>query len=443
MRGGRNKFGPMYKRDRALKQQAVRQRQQMFTQMHCQMQMGQFNGMGGPPLPPGMSGLMPPHMDGMGYDGPHDIKPSLPMIGMHGGPPHNGGMPHHGHMPPSMMSPHHPVHHTNFTSMNQQENPITSNAGSASNAVAGLHSSQGPLGPPNSSGALMMPSMMNSHLGSGVSVGVHSPPLPHHHGGGGGDVMGAQHHHHHPHHQHHQAPPGPHPHHPQPHMHHPPAHVPLHPSQRQGGLHPMPPSPSDMLPPSSVNGSGSSSAHSHNNNNHSSNNHVVSPAHAHAHGPSNNSHSHPAGQSSPVTSADSASSVQVGASSGANLPVVVRTLTCSEPLEAEVEHKLASIAEMMLQQQESLQMQQNQQGLMGGGAAAGGSSEPEQSNRANLQLLCKLSDQALFLLVEWARSAAFFKDLKVCLIQRLLSSQSIIICIYIVNDTNIISCTVK
>ncbi|KAK6194917.1 hypothetical protein SNE40_000449 [Patella caerulea] len=35
MRGGRNKFGPMYKRDRAIKQQAVRQQQQIIS--HCSM----------------------------------------------------------------------------------------------------------------------------------------------------------------------------------------------------------------------------------------------------------------------------------------------------------------------------------------------------------------------------------------------------------------------
>ncbi|KAL3872273.1 hypothetical protein ACJMK2_040207 [Sinanodonta woodiana] len=42
MRGGRNKFGPMYKRDRALKQQAVRQQQHILTS--CQMRLS--NGMG-------------------------------------------------------------------------------------------------------------------------------------------------------------------------------------------------------------------------------------------------------------------------------------------------------------------------------------------------------------------------------------------------------------
>lgn len=43
MRGGRNKFGPMYKRDRALKQQAIRQQQQMLAS--CQMRLA--NGMDG------------------------------------------------------------------------------------------------------------------------------------------------------------------------------------------------------------------------------------------------------------------------------------------------------------------------------------------------------------------------------------------------------------
>ena len=41
MRGGRNKFGPMYKRDRALKQQAIRQQQQIMA--NCQMRLA--NGM--------------------------------------------------------------------------------------------------------------------------------------------------------------------------------------------------------------------------------------------------------------------------------------------------------------------------------------------------------------------------------------------------------------
>lgn len=45
MRGGRNKFGPMYKRDRALKQQAMRQQQHLLA--NCQMRL--VNGVGAVP----------------------------------------------------------------------------------------------------------------------------------------------------------------------------------------------------------------------------------------------------------------------------------------------------------------------------------------------------------------------------------------------------------
>ncbi|CAH1787637.1 unnamed protein product [Owenia fusiformis] len=60
MRGGRNKFGPMYKRDRALKQQAMRQRQQLLAQ--CQMSLA--NGMSPPP----------------GFDPQRDIKPDPQLL---------------------------------------------------------------------------------------------------------------------------------------------------------------------------------------------------------------------------------------------------------------------------------------------------------------------------------------------------------------------------
>lgn len=47
MRGGRNKFGPMYKRDRALKQQAIRQQQRIMAE--CEMNLG--GAVGGPGSP--------------------------------------------------------------------------------------------------------------------------------------------------------------------------------------------------------------------------------------------------------------------------------------------------------------------------------------------------------------------------------------------------------
>ena len=64
MRGGRNKFGPMYKRDRALKQQAIRQRQLV----HCQFQMDS--------LSPGMPGMG----CGMDFDSSQDIKPDVTQL---------------------------------------------------------------------------------------------------------------------------------------------------------------------------------------------------------------------------------------------------------------------------------------------------------------------------------------------------------------------------
>ena len=68
MRGGRNKFGPMYKRDRALKQQAMRQQQQILAQ--CSMQLN-----GGMPISPDGSCRLPnvPNMD-------TDIKPDISML---------------------------------------------------------------------------------------------------------------------------------------------------------------------------------------------------------------------------------------------------------------------------------------------------------------------------------------------------------------------------
>ncbi|GAB1607050.1 nuclear receptor subfamily 5 group A member 2-like, partial [Argonauta hians] len=69
MRGGRNKFGPMYKRDRALKQQAIRQRQQMLTS--CQVHMSS-NGLNS--LPANMEDIKPSSiLMGGGASGNHLI----------------------------------------------------------------------------------------------------------------------------------------------------------------------------------------------------------------------------------------------------------------------------------------------------------------------------------------------------------------------------------
>ena len=129
MRGGRNKFGPMYKRDRALKQQAMRQRQQLLAQ--CQMQLG------------GMAG-----MQGLEHQ-QQDIKPNLAMLfpnmpspgqmghlnqqqGMVGPPPGPPGPPRG-----SML----PIHCSSST----QENHITS---SPNQLPISVNTSQGNYLPP-------------------------------------------------------------------------------------------------------------------------------------------------------------------------------------------------------------------------------------------------------------------------------------------------------
>lgn len=79
MRGGRNKFGPMYKRDRALKQQAIRQQQQMLAQ--CQMRLQ--NGMTSPeedikPDPAMLQQISQMVSNNMGYSSSNMPSPSMP-----------------------------------------------------------------------------------------------------------------------------------------------------------------------------------------------------------------------------------------------------------------------------------------------------------------------------------------------------------------------------
>ena len=81
MRGGRNKFGPMYKRDRALKQQAIRQQQQMLAQ--CQMRLQ--NGMTSPeedikPDPAMLQQISQMVSNNMGYSSSNMPSPSMPIL---------------------------------------------------------------------------------------------------------------------------------------------------------------------------------------------------------------------------------------------------------------------------------------------------------------------------------------------------------------------------
>jgi hypothetical protein len=321
MRGGRNKFGPMYKRDRALKQQAVRQRQQMLAQMQCQMQL---NGFGPPPTstgPPHAGG--PPHMHGalhgmdmqggapLGGQGGHpppDIKPNISMLGL---PP-----------PPSASSPGPPMMHHS--------------GGHYYSMPAGRGGSM--MGPPPPH---HLDDMHSSQAG-------HGPFLPHH-----------------PH-----APP----------PHQPPPHYPLQLHAPSSPLSSM----SAMTPD------------------------LHSPLH-HGHPPPP-----PLLQHSPSPPLPRASSPH-----STPLPQLIRELQRHEPSQQEMQHKLSAILDMMMSQDPSLAP------LLASAATSSPAASPPTSSPSStsssgrpflktaLQLVCKLCDQALFLLVEWARGAAFFKQHKV------------------------------
>ena len=83
------------------------------------------------------------------------------------------------------------------------------------------------------------------------------------------------------------------------------------------------------------------------------------------------------------------------------VPILIKDLRANEPNEQEIQQKMARFAE-----NEFLQIQQQPQ-------ANRDVSEPRDLARDFLQLMCKLCDQCLFMLVEWARSSHFFKTLKV------------------------------
>lgn len=85
MRGGRNKFGPMYKRDRALKQQALRQQQQLLATCHARFSGGM---MGDQDIKPDPSMLHQLSSEGnVGYAMHSPPLSGLPSPGMPDSPP--------------------------------------------------------------------------------------------------------------------------------------------------------------------------------------------------------------------------------------------------------------------------------------------------------------------------------------------------------------------
>ena len=380
MRGGRNKFGPMYKRDRALKQQAMRQRQQMIAQMQCTMQMNMgMTGPPGAPIPP----FQPSHLDGFPpHNGePLDIKPNLAMLSLPHSSPSGGptashlsamGMPS-GHLmapvgmrPPAIM-PSATLHSA------AQDSRITS-----SSSTAGAHLS---AYPPHSYAAMMSHAQPQGELPS--------PPAPHSNGS---------------------------------------AHFSRAPSNGEA--------PHDMSRHSNM----TSLLHAARADANSSAAMMTSPsprdfehlqsAHAHAlagmtqstsstlrsardmspppalnqQAPANHMLTSPCSATSELASGD--------AQAQRGVPQVIVDLQKNEPSQLDVERKLAAIAEQFMASQRSL-TDDDAQSSHSGSTSAGSAGVTGDLTREQLQVMCHVCEQALFMLVEWARGASFFRELKV------------------------------
>ena len=332
MRGGRNKFGPMYKRDRALKQQAFRQQQQLLAQ--CSMHLN-----GGMPMSPDGSCRLPnvPNLD-------TDIKPDIsalmnnhPMAGV---PTSNGSVmgPAHGSMH-GQLSPH----------QTQHSSPPSSHPGQF------IHGSGAAPYHPNS---MMVAGMtpFDQALHGSPPHGHNRPGHPHHSPS-----------HHHMSHQQQQHPHlgGQQHHHPgQQHLGHP---------QQQHQQH-----------------SGHQSQERQDPGHHTQQHH-------HQQQQQTEQHSVSTSLPTPVSIPHMLSTSSLPA-----VPQTIKDLQINELSDDEIGTKLNSILQSeltILQQFDPMAIS------MGVHSTA--------SFKDVLQLLCKISDQCLFLLVEWARTAHFFKDLQV------------------------------
>lgn len=339
MRGGRNKFGPMYKRDRALKQQAYRQQQHLLAQ--CSMQLN-----GGMPMSPDGSCRLPnvPNMD-------TDIKPDISMLmsnhPMAGVPTSNGSMmsPMHGGMH-GQLSPHQPQH----------SSPPSSHPGQF------MHGPGTASYPPNSS--MMMPGMTPFDQTMHGSP-PHGPNRPTHHHSPS----------HHPHMSHQQHPP---------HASGQPHH---HAGQQQHHGH-----PSQQQQQQPQQHSSHHSQHQHSDH-HSQNQQQQQQQQQQQ----TQQHSVSTSMVTPVSVPHMLPTPPLP-----TVPQTIKDLQINELSDDEISTKLNSVLQSeltILQQFDPMAIS------MGVHSTA--------SFKDVLQLLCKISDQCLFLLVEWARTAHFFKDLKV------------------------------
>ena len=345
MRGGRNKFGPMYKRDRALKQQALRQRQQLLAQ--CQLQVnGAMSAMDlnmdpsamamqqqyglhshqhhtSPLYNSGLTNMTPGEMP--------DIKPNINML------------------MPSVLGQN-MDNHNQMLAAYSNDNIITH-----ANRHSSVH-----LG--NMNNVNMLQGLGHSHSHSQVpSSGGQLQPLK---------PLHPQHQQHHHHHQQQLSPNSD--------------------SENQNTSNSLPP-----LPMTSTSSQAATSVY------------AAPPAPSHHHHPHNSNSSSSSFPAGLITEISHVMNGNINAHYNNQnlpppltptptvLPSLIKSLQHNELQEAEVQQKLAVIAEsqlLVLQQQPEILQDHSKQWL---------------------QLACKLADQYLFLLVEWARAAVFFKELKV------------------------------
>ncbi len=339
MRGGRNKFGPMYKRDRALKQQAYRQQQQILAQ--CSMQLN-----GGVPLSPDGSCRLPnvPNMD-------TDIKPDISMLmnrQMTGPPTSNG----------SIMNPMNSRVHGQL-SPHQTQYP-------SSHSGQYLH---GPGAAPYSPNSVMMGARTQ------YDPALHSPP----HG-------------HNRHNPHHHSPP-----------HH---HIPQHQQQQQQHHHHL---GTPQQPPQQHHNSGQQQQlpGGHPQQQHTGHHHSQQqqpPSHHMAH---HNQQQQQQQQTQPVINTNIPTPVSIPHMLPTpplpTVPQTIKDLQFKEVSDEEISIRLNSVLPApdlnILQQFESMPVS------LGVHSTA--------SFKEVLHVLWKITDQCLFLLVEWARTAHFFRGLKV------------------------------
>ena len=88
------------------------------------------------------------------------------------------------------------------------------------------------------------------------------------------------------------------------------------------------------------------------------------------------------------------------------VPQLILDLQTNEVSDAEQQHRLRCVTDHDIAVFEELSLMHDQPSIPA-------TTKPVQVDKKLLRTFCKICDQKLFLLVEWARKASFFKALKV------------------------------